>query len=67
MLRRGSKGDAVRRLQELLTGQGHVLGKVDGDFGERTDAAVRIFQKLEQLKPDGIVGAQTWAKLNKGQ
>ena len=67
VLRRGSKGDAVRRLQELLTGQGHVLGKVDGDFGERTDAAVRIFQKLEQLKPDGIVGAQTWAKLNKGQ
>ncbi|MDN3712177.1 peptidoglycan-binding domain-containing protein [Paracoccus cavernae] len=34
----------MRHLQELLTGQGHVLGKIDGDFGERTDAAVRIFQ-----------------------
>ncbi|MDN3712109.1 N-acetylmuramoyl-L-alanine amidase [Paracoccus cavernae] len=67
VLRRGSKGEAVRHLQERLTGQGHALGKVDSDFGERTDAAVRIFQKLEQLKPDGIVGPQTWAALNKGQ
>ncbi len=67
VLRRGAKGDAVRHLQERLTGQGHVLGKVDGDFGERTDAAVRIFQKLKGLKSDGIVGTQTWAQLNKGQ
>ena len=67
VLRRGAKGEAVRHLQELLTGQGHDLGRLDGDFGERTDAAVRIFQKLKGLKTDGIVGAQTWAKLNKGQ
>lgn len=67
VLRRGSKGEAVRHLQELLAGQGHALGRVDGDFGERTDAAVRIFQKLKGLKPDGIVGTQTWAQLNKGR
>ena len=67
VLRRGARGDAVRHLQKLLAGQGHDLGAIDGDVGARTETAVRIFQKLKGLQPDGIVGAQTWAEFNKRQ
>ena len=43
LLRRGMKGEAVRYLQTMLTAQGFGI-KVDGDFGAKTDNAVRTFQ-----------------------
>ena len=36
---------------------------IDGDFGNKTLAAVVIFQKAHKLTPDGIVGQLTYAKL----
>lgn len=56
-LKRGSKGDDVKTLQELLN------IAVDGDFGAKTEAAVIAFQKAHGLYADGIVGAKTWAAL----
>ena len=35
----------------------------DGVFGKLTEEAVKNFQKKNGLKPDGIVGEKTWAKL----
>ncbi|HYZ70351.1 MAG TPA: peptidoglycan DD-metalloendopeptidase family protein, partial [Thermoleophilaceae bacterium] len=35
----------------------------DGNFGESTDRAVRVFQGNEGLAVDGIVGPQTWGAL----
>lgn len=58
MLRRGSRGDAVRELQAIL---GRV--QVDGIFGPKTDKAVRRFQRRAGLKVDGIVGPATWGRL----
>ena len=54
---RGSKGEAVRTLQERL------CLAVDGVFGAKTEAAVRAFQSAHGLTPDGIVGEKTWTAL----
>lgn len=40
---------------------------VDGDFGERTEAAVEAFQHAHGLVQDGIVGGATWAALLEGR
>jgi hypothetical protein len=61
-IRRGAKGDVVRTLQMALNNNGHKL-VVDGDFGQKTDAAVRAFQKAKGLVVDGVVGQRTWKTL----
>lgn len=54
VLKLGSKGEEVEDLQLYLK------IKVDGDFGPKTEEAVKKFQKANNLKPDGIVGEKTW-------
>lgn len=61
-LQRGSKGSAVSELQTILNKNGYNLS-VDGDFGEKTEAAVRDYQTKSGLGVDGIVGVNTWGKL----
>ena len=63
MVSYGSRGDAVRKLQELLNALGYDCGSVDGIFGSKTKAAVLAFQKANGLGTDGIVGPLTWGKL----
>ncbi|MFF0174173.1 peptidoglycan-binding domain-containing protein [Micromonospora profundi] len=64
VLRKGSTGGDVRELQTLA----NTLGAkpplaVDGDFGSRTEAWVRDFQKAKKLTVDGLVGPKTVAAL----
>lgn len=61
-VKRGSKGAAVKTLQELLNQNGSKLA-VDGIFGAKTEAAVKAYQKKHKLSVDGIVGPKTWASL----
>jgi len=35
-------------------------GPVDGDFGPKTEAAVKAYQQDRAVNVDGIVGDQTW-------
>jgi putative chitinase len=56
-LRRGSKGDAVKQMQQKLG------IPADGDFGPGTEAAVRKWQAANGLTADGVVGAKTLAAL----
>ena len=65
-LRKGSKGEYVKILQQKLVDLGYNIGKsgVDGDFGSATLAAVKAFQKDRGLKVDGVVGEKTWEALN---
>ena len=64
VLKVGSKGAEVTKLQEGLKKLNFYSGIVDGIFGSQTKAAVINFQKSQQLIPDGIVGEKTWTKLN---
>ena len=67
MLRSGSRGDAVKEMQEKLLARGYDLGKcgADGIFGRMTFIAVRAFQRAAGLKADGICGPLTWTELLK--
>ena len=37
---------------------------MDGIFGDGTEEAVRVFQQIFDLTPDGIVGPATWYKIS---
>jgi putative chitinase len=54
LLRRGSNGPDVRKLQERLG------LKVDGDFGPKTEEGVRNFQRDSNLPVTGIVEQIMW-------
>lgn len=58
-LRRPDSGDLVKKVQAKV---GVVA---DGNFGPKTEAAVRAFQQAHGLVPDGIIGPKTWAALDK--
>lgn len=66
ILSRGSRGDAVKALQEDLIKLGYSMSPygADGSFGGTTHKAVVAFQKSRGLKQDGIVGAQTQAEID---
>lgn len=61
-LKRGASGSDVRTLQLLLNANGANISS-DGEFGLKTDAAVRNFQSKSKLTVDGEVGKNTWKKL----
>ncbi|MGI8800589.1 MAG: peptidoglycan-binding domain-containing protein [Solirubrobacteraceae bacterium] len=61
VLKNGSTGLPVRRLQDAISSAGFDTGGVDGRFGPSTEAAVKKLQKAEGLAVDGIVGPATWA------
>ena len=62
-LRQGMRGNDVRALQRKLKAAGFDPGKIDGQFGLGTEAAVMAFQRGEGLLADGIAGPKTLAAL----
>ena len=70
VLRKGSKGPDVEKLQKLLIEMGYDLGDfgpnkdgVDGSFGPTVDKIIREFQNENGLKVDGKVGKDTLSKM----
>lgn len=65
LLRYGDKGEYVRSAQLLLIGRGYSCGwyGADGEIGQDTYNAIIAFQRASGLQQDGIIGAQTWARL----
>ncbi len=63
ILKWGIKGKDVEALQTALNAQGFNAGKVDGDFEDDTEKAVRRFQQKAGLTVDGEVWTETWKAL----
>lgn len=57
VLRKGSKGDMVKKLQAALG------VNADGDFGQGTENALKKWQDRNGLTADGVAGPKTLAKL----
>ena len=66
VLREGSRGPAVVTLQARLATLGYWAGSVDGSFGDLTRQAVLAVQKASGLVRDGVVGPETWSRLDAG-
>jgi len=49
--------------QRKLLSKLYYASTLDGDFGTKTQTAVTQFQSENNLVADGIIGANTWAKL----
>ena len=69
LLRNGSRGNAVRLMQErlkLISIYYPVIPDItaDGIFGPATQAAVIAFQQMMGITADGIIGQQTWELIN---
>ena len=67
-VRRGSSGADVLLLQRLLRGMSfrdddNVVLVRDGEFGEKTEQALRKFQAKNNLEVDGICGPASWGKM----
>lgn len=63
-LRKGSKGEDVKKLQALLKKKGHYIGEITGDFGNDTEIALKKFQASIKVIEDGVLGPGTWTKLS---
>jgi len=57
LLKKGSKGEDVKRLQVILG------CRPDGDFGSTTERLVKNWQATHGLVSDGIVGDKTWSMM----
>ena len=56
-LKNGSQGSRVEKLQTRLQELGYYNGLIDGDFGDLTEKAFKLFQKQAGLYVDGIAGS----------
>jgi peptidoglycan hydrolase-like protein with peptidoglycan-binding domain len=63
----GSGGNPVRRVQRSLNAASHAGLAVDGIFGPSTTRAVRVYQAQVGLRRTGVVAPDTWARLQAGR
>ena len=60
------KGPDVQWVQNKLKTLGYYTDTVDGDYGAKTELAVKAFQKANNLTVDGTVGSATLNALKSG-
>ena len=63
-IKKGDQGEAVKALQSALAELGYMEEKqVDGKFGPATEDALKLFQKRNGLKQDGVASAELQLKM----
>ena len=60
---KGDENSDVKKLQQALQILGYYKGRIDGDYGDETAAAVKSYQKKNGLEADGFAGKLTVTKL----
>ncbi len=65
LLKKGSRGELVEKIQERLLWSGFFESAITGYFGIVTENAIHTLQEDTGLVPDGIVGDRTWFELSK--
>lgn len=60
----GSSGTTVKNMQTKLDALGYYYGEITGNVGQKTENAIKAFQKANGLTADGIAGPQTLAKID---
>lgn len=63
VLKLDSQGSNVATLQENLKQLGYYYASITGNFGSKTEAAVKLFQEKNGLTADGVAGAKTLAAI----
>jgi peptidoglycan hydrolase-like protein with peptidoglycan-binding domain len=63
VLRKGTSGPEVKKLQQQLQAIGYFKGTPDEYFGPETEAAVMEFQTRQGLLADGVAGPRTLSLL----
>ena len=63
-LKKGSKGEQVKKLQNKLKQLGYYNAETDGDYGTKTVNAVKTYQTYYNLVNDGICGPITQKAIN---
>ena len=63
VVKQGSRGETVKKIQQKLKRWGYYTGAIDGIFGANTRKAVVYFQRRNGLVADGIVGNKTFQAL----
>lgn len=66
VVKRGSSGDAVHRLQRALKAAGNERFKANGLFNAATERAVRAYQRQVGIPVSGSATPQTWNRLRRG-
>lgn len=67
-IKEAKKGELAmnpKNIQVALKNAGFYNGPIDGKIGKGTKKAIVDFQKANGLVADGVIGKQTWLKLNK--
>jgi len=63
-LRHGENGNHVRDLQKRLQQEGIYTGSITGHYDAETQRAVKEFQAMHHIDPDGVIGQKTKEWLN---
>ena len=65
VIKKGTRGNITKLVQELLVSKGYDTGGVDGIAGSKTDSAIRNYQRARNISVDGCFGKNSLRVYNK--